>query len=196
MTSHSFDSDPLEFVTGGFRDEEFPLVHWHAFARTSDLTHLSKSNLKFYVWWNHGCIISTGYQTGNTVPLQFFFSSGDLRYFSQTPHTAQKAFCSLMDALTRCNDWHADMPSDADVGSHLASMSGSWLWMKSCIHWCSEERSRNSLKALWYWSSSKARALNEGSMVRDLEGTRKKSYFITFQQNQPLLLLLLHYYIK
>lgn len=35
------------------------------------------------------------------------------------------------------------------VRSHLASMSGSWLWMKSCIHWCSEERSRNSLKDLW-----------------------------------------------
>lgn len=42
----------------------------------------------------------------------------------------------------------------AAVGSHLASMSGSWLWMNSCMHWCSVERSRNSLKDLRYRSSS------------------------------------------
>lgn len=102
MTSHSFDSDPLEFVAGGFRHEEFPLVHWHAFARASDLMHLSKSNVKFYVWWNHGCIISTGYQTGNTVPLQFF------EVLQPNAPYSPKSIFSPMDCNTKRNGWEDD----------------------------------------------------------------------------------------
>lgn len=48
---------------------------------------------------------------------------------------------------------------------YLSRMSGSCAWMKSSMHWCSEERCRNSWKAVWYRSSSVTRLCRGEAMV-------------------------------
>lgn len=53
---------------------------------------------------------------------------------------------------------------------YLPKISGSILWMKSRIHWCSVERSRNSLKDFRYLLSSSIRLFIADVMAGSLSG--------------------------
>lgn len=63
------------------------------------------------------------------------------------------------------------------VVDYLASISGSLLWMKSRIHWCSDERSKKSWKDFWYRSSSLTRLLREDAMAHNLPKKKKKKKY-------------------
>lgn len=51
---------------------------------------------------------------------------------------------------------------------YLAIAFGRTLWMNSCKHWCSEERSRKSLKDFWYLLSSWTRLFSGDAMAGTL----------------------------
>lgn len=83
--------------------------------------------------------------------------------------------CSIMHSML--NGMVVQSCSKLCVVDYLASISGSLLWMKSCIHWCSEERSKKSWKDFWYRSSSLTKLLREDAMAHNLPKKKKKVLF-------------------
>lgn len=83
--------------------------------------------------------------------------------------------CSIMHAML--NGMVVQSCSKLCVVDYLASISGSLLWMKSRIHWCSDERSKKSWKDFWYRSSSLTKLLREDAMAHNLPKKKKKKYY-------------------